>query len=811
MASARDPSAPRRCKVGIVCLAAAVAAGRAYAADATYAFDIPRKPLGAALIDVAVEANISISTQNVGFCTDQGRPLIGRFTATDGLRRLLAGTGCGFRQWGARAFEITRLAPVATPRPAAKAPAPPSAPPAEPFDIVVVATKRPTPADRLAYSVSVADERLIGAQGINDLADLTSVMPAMTATNLGPGRDKILLRGLSDGPLTGRTQSMVGLYLDDTRLTFNAPDPDLRLVDIEKVEVLRGPQGALYGAGSLGGVVQTVTMQPDTTRVDGWVATAVGFTTSGGPSQSIDAVLNAPFASGRGAARVVIYHELQGGYIKDAALGVNNANSSLRDGGRIAFKFELNDRWVATAGAVVQSLTSKDTQYEIAGEPRYTRDNQLREPHDNDFNAYHVGVKGDLGWAEVKSSTAYIQHLLFSRYDASTNPPVPVPPGPVAFDDRDAIDSVVTETSIASTNSGRFQWFGGLFLAHSDQTTHSVLTALRVQAVHPYEEFRGDRLDEAAMFGEMVMPISSTTSVTLGGRLFTSRTAVSSQVATSLSPATLGYRGAAAESGFAPKAVVDFKPTPGLLLYAQASEGYRAKGINTTGPSVLAFASPEDLEPLRQFRGDELWSVEAGAKLSLLAGRMRLRTAAFEATWKSIQSDQLLVSGLPFTANIGNGHNAGLEFEGSYRTGALELRGQLLWNQPELVRVNPDIAGLTDLGLSTVPDLSFGASAQYAWALQSGLSAELNGRWAYIGSSELALATATTQRMGGYSTSRLASTLAADRWRMTLAIDNLGNVRGDTFAFGNPFSLGTSRQMTPLRPRTISIALKVSY
>ncbi|MFH7396949.1 TonB-dependent receptor plug domain-containing protein, partial [Pseudomonas syringae group genomosp. 7] len=85
------------------------------------------------------------------------------------------------------------------------------------------------------------------------LADIGFQVAGLTTTNLGPGRDKILLRGLSDGAFTGQTQSIVALYLDEVPITYNAPDPDLRLADLERVEVMRGPQGTLYGGGTIGG------------------------------------------------------------------------------------------------------------------------------------------------------------------------------------------------------------------------------------------------------------------------------------------------------------------------------------------------------------------------------------------------------------------------------------------------------------------------------------------------------------------------------------------------------------------------------
>ncbi len=250
---------------GLVFLAAYGAP--AQAGGATYHFDIAPGPLRAELVAFAVQAHVSIATTNAGQCVGTGRALVGRFSPKAGLKQILSGSGCSFRQIDRSAFDIVTLpanGPEApTPRPWMVG----AAPPGDVSPLIVVATRRATPADRLAYSVSAVDRRQLADQGVEDTSTLASVMPSMTVTNLGMGRDKILLRGVSDGPLTGHAQSMVGIYLDDVRLTFDAPDPDLRLTDIESVEVLRGPQGALYGAGSLGGVVHIVAAPPGSSSV----------------------------------------------------------------------------------------------------------------------------------------------------------------------------------------------------------------------------------------------------------------------------------------------------------------------------------------------------------------------------------------------------------------------------------------------------------------------------------------------------------------------------------------------------------------
>lgn len=790
----------------VACLVAL--GGSASAAEQTFAFDIPRKPLKAALIDLAIQSGVSISTQAASACTAGGRPLKGRFTLKAGLETLLAGTGCGFRMIDAHAVEIVRLPParVAIPKSPPKLA---TEPPLDLPDLVVFATRRPTPADRLAYAVSAISGSTVAAQGLRDAGDLAMTVPSMTVTNLGAGRDKIMLRGLSDGPLTGRTQSMVGLYLDDTRLTYNAPDPDLLLIDMAQVEVLRGPQGALYGAGSLGGVLHLVTEQPNPTGFDGWVSATAAATKGGDASSGASAMVNLPLFHRRGAVRLVAYRDVQGGYIDDAGLGLKNVNRTARSGVRLALRLDLDDRWTLTAGAVGQAINADDTQYALATEAPYTRRNQAPEPHDNDFAEIHLGLRGELDSVQARWTVSAVRHDITSRYDASAAPPVSLPPGPAAFDDGNLIQGLVTEGSLASPALARVQWLAGAFLAHTRQDTDLRLTRLAAPATPAFAEARRDILDEAALFGEATLPLGSSFSATLGGRLFASKARVSSVITSPTGPPT-AFDGKLSRSGFAPKIVLAYALSPTALVYVQAAEGYRASGFNTTGPPGQAFTRA-GAEPRRVYDGDELWSLEAGGKLSALDGRVRLRAALFQAFWKNIQSDQLLPSGLPFTANIGDGRNLGLELEGAYQVGRLRLGGSFLINGPELENANPAFPARGDLRLAGVPARAGGATVHYDWSLGHDLTLELDARYAYVGHTRLTFDAATAPGMGSYANGRLALSLAAPRWRLTAALDNPTNESGDTFAYGNPFALRAATQVTPPRPRTVSITARVAY
>lgn len=793
----------RRCR-GAVTLVGACAAGSAHAAAGEISFNVPAGPLKGALVDFAVQADISLGLEAIGRCAGTAHAVKGRFTVEQGLSRLLAGSGCAVHRLDARAYELQAPLPAksrqlpATGYDNAKA---------DLSELVVVATRRATPADRLAYAVSSIPRNTLEAQGVRDISDLAMIAPAMTVTNLGMGRDKVLLRGLSDGPLTGRTQSLVSLYLDDARLTFNAPDPDLRLVDMERIEILRGPQGTLYGAGSLGGVLHMVSAPPDPGRRAASAAVSYGFTAGGAPSSAVDAVLNLPLLADRAAARLVIYHELDGGYIDNRYLNIDNVNHSSRDGGRFSINFNINNDWTVSSGVVVQDIISADAQYTTPGIPSDTRNTRIQEPSDNDFREYNIGVNGNMGFGVAHGSVSYISHNIYNRYAA----PTILSSSAAAFDEHDTIQSIATEETLASPGSASVQWLAGVFFAHTTDSTLSALSNPGPPVTVGYHDIRHDGLDEGAFYGEATVPIHAGWRLTAGGRLFASRDRVSSVNTIDSLHHTSLFSGVADQIGFAPKFVLADRVSPSALLYVQADQGYRAPGINTAAGPGEAFNAPGSADPQRMYKGDQLWSLEAGAKLSALDGHLNLRLAGFDVKWKDIESDQLLASGLPYTANVGNGRNLGLEVEGVLREGALELRTEMLLDSPELNRPNPNFPLLADSSLGAVPDQIFGAYAHYAWRLDARRSLELNGHWTYVGGSHLMLNVAALPKEGNYQTGRFALSLVDPHWRLTLAVDNPANIAGDTFAYGNPFTIRSTQQVTPLRPRTITLSAEAGF
>jgi iron complex outermembrane recepter protein len=206
------------------------------------------------------------------------------------------------------------------------------------------------------------------------------------------------------------------------------------------------------------------------------------------------------------------------------------------------------------------------------------------------------------------------------------------------------------------------------------------------------------------------------------------------------------------------------------------------------------------------FRPDRLRNYEIGAKFRLFDRRLQINTAAFYDIWTGIQTDQYFTSGLAYTANVGDGRDVGLEVETVWRPNeAWTIQGNTLFANPKVTRVDPAFASKTQSKLPGVPDFSFGSLVAYRRPIGEGKSLRLAAELGYIGRSRLTFDSAMSPKMGGYVTAGLSAQLDFPAWRINAHLENVANTKGDTFAYGNPFSFGQVRQATPQRPRTLSL------
>jgi iron complex outermembrane recepter protein len=759
---------------------------------------IGAKPVRTALIEFALQAELSLGG-DLDACNGRASALAGRFAISTALDLILAGSGCGYRQPDPSTVIIHRLAaapvrPVRT----AQAPAPLGL-----GEVVITAQRYPNLPGRTPYAISVVSTDGLERQALTSLHDLTGQVAGMTVTNLGPGRDKVLLRGLSDGAFTGQAQSMVSLYLDDVPITYSAPDPNLRLADVERVEIMRGPQGTLYGGGSLGGVMRIATRKPDLDRYSASVLAGVALTQGGGLSDELEAVANLPLIRGRAALRAVVYREAQAGYIANPRLGLSRANGSDQVGMRASLRAMMTPNWTLTLGVTHQSNDNQDTQYGLRRLGPKVRDSWVREPHDSDFDHASLTVAGDGGWGRVTGAVSRLSHNFGSRYDATAASTLYGLAGvPAAFDEHKAINLTVVEVTYATPSQYRLRGLVGAFASDGSIGLASSLHALPARSPAVYAERRRDEINEEALYGEVTFDATARLSATAGLRWFNFSFDTDSTVT---QPAGQRQVSRSAEAtGFSPKLLVTYDVRPGVLVYAQAAEGYRPGGFNTAGRIGQMFDAPET--PPRRYAADELWNYELGAKFRAFDDRLQGRAAVFYATWESVQSDQYLADGTAYTANIGDGANRGFEVEAAFRVSErLDLRAAALLNDPEVTKFNLAFSTGKGAALPGVSRTSASLGVDYHRDLAAGPTLRLQGQASYVGASYLTFDADKAHEMGKFLALRGIASLTTPGWTLSATLDNPLNCHANTFSFGNPYLISRDQIITPPRPRTLSL------
>ncbi len=774
---------------------------RAAEADISYDINLPSKPLHDALIDLALQTNISIGGVDPARCGTVSAPVRGTMKAERALRNALAGTRCDVRRYDARTF---RLELKREPKLAANRPIRDIAPPTPTEEVLIL--RRPAALNAIPRAISIIPGSVL-AESDMDLNQLAARVPGMAVTNLGPGRDKILLRGISDSVLTGRTQSTVGLYLDDSPITYNAPDPDLLLVDMARVEVLKGPQGALYGQGSLAGVVRLVTNKPRVDAYESDIGAGVGVTEGGQMSWRATAMLNIPVIRDKVGVRAVAYKEESGGFIKDQTGSKKTTNTTVRSGGRLGVAWPIDNRFYLTAAAVVQRLNSENSQYVFGQTRPYRRELAVAEPHNNAFDELTAGLKGEFDAGTLKIAINHLHHDLSSGYDAQPLQRfVSVPTSGVLFyDESQSMSLSSVEVSFVSPTNRRLRWLAGLFLARS--TEHFDPHLIDVFTIRElYDEARTDRSADTALFGQLSFDFTPKLTGSVGLRSMHSAHETDSRIS---NVHLTGYGPSGQINGkidgtrLAHSFLLNYRPRSGLLMYAQAADGYRTGGFNTTTQMVTSVPAV--------YLGDALSSFEAGVKFNTPDNRVRLNLTGFQIWWKDIQSDQLRATGLPITLNIGDGGNSGAEFEADWMvTRALNLHVAAQVNDPRLRKPNPIFSADKDHGMPFISRQSMSLSADwtpmvFSHRLESSLTLS------YRSPSPLNYGALRTIQMDPYTNLDLSSFINLGKVRIGARIYNATGVKSNSFAYGNPFSLEGSSQITPLRPRTLWLSVNRRY
>ncbi|WCP11875.1 hypothetical protein sphantq_00270 [Sphingobium sp. AntQ-1] len=776
--------------------------------------------LGEAAIALGRQTGASIGMSDQSLAGIRTPAVQGRMSAEAALKQLLKGSGAKAQRIGDNGWRIVR-ARVVRPSPSA-APAPiQAAPVAEQpaAEIIVTASKRDTPLPRYAGMVEALDGGLFSAaEAAGGTATLLARVASLSSTHAGAGRNKLFIRAIADSGVAGPTQATTGQYLGDMRLNYAAPDPDLKLYDVGRVEVLEGPQGTLYGAGSLGGIIRVMPNAPNLAEYGGQMSAGLSATQHGDPGGDISATLNLPIVAEKLALRVVGYGVQDGGYIDDVNRGKDDVNRTRTYGGRAALRFAPDADWTIDLNGVYQHIDGDDAQYATRSVGRLQRASAVAQPYQSDYLLGNLRIEKQWDNLRFVSSTGYVRHVLAESYDA-TQPGGP----PALFRQRNKVAIFTTENRLVRDLDNGLGWILGASYLQSMSDLNRSLTSFGTAEMQPViipgvamfgrgmaAPATGVRnmVKEATLFGEASFEPVKGLIATFGGRLTNSRLSGEAlDPVAALSDSELARAEAQAdrsETIFLPSASILTDAIPDVTLYARFQQGFRPGGLAV------------DDQRVRRFQNDRVSTVEIGARKGVPGRDLFAASANIAYTdWRNIQADVTDRIGLPTTANIGDGRIYTVEGRIVVRpTPAITLDGSIIYNDSRLTQPNDYIRALSydgrSLTLPNVANLGGRIAVDYNAQVGDAMRFHLSGSARYVGKSRLGVGPILGQTQGDYVDTSLSASLTRGPVQYSLSLTNLLDSNGNRFSLGTPFDLRTD-YYTPLRPRTIRVGVDFAF
>lgn len=756
-------------------------------------FDLTSGPLGKSAIELARAGGVSVGLTDLALSSRRTPAVRGELTVEQALARLLRGTGTRFVRVDARTYRIVRETRRPTP-PATPTPPDPIETAAVEADIVVTALKRPVQLSDFpgAISAVVAGDPFLDTGGRGSEA-IAARLHTVTSTHYGSGRNKLFVRGIADSSFNGPTQATVGQYLGETRINYNAPDPDLRLYDIERVEVLPGPQGTLYGAGSLGGIIRIIPHAPRTDRAEGMASFGLSATAHGRPGYDSAGMFNLPLIQDSLALRAVGYGILQGGYIDDALRGLEDINRTHIRGGRAALAGTFGEGWQMQLGGATQRVRSDDAQFADRDAPPLTRASPFAQPFRNDYDLLDLTLSRAWGGYRFVSATGVVHQRLRERYDSSSR----LGP-PRAFDQLTSVRMIASELRLSWYDTDGSGWLVGTSLVDNRATQRRALG----DPARP-DPIPGTRnqVTEVTAFGEATLRPREWLGLSGGGRI--AWTDLSDQ-ALDAAPFLLSALRMFAERNqvaFLPSASLTVRPADPLFGYVRYQQGFRPGGLAATPRAV------------QRFRGDRVKTLEAGVRYGLPGtGTVDAALALARTRWNDIQADIVDLAGFPTTANIGDGRVYSIDARLGWRPlPGLSIEAAGLFNDSLVSNPLPSIVIAPRSTLPNVARWNGRLSADYRASLGRDALIRIGASARYVGKSKLGIGAVLGETQGDWLDASLDARLELDRHAFTLGISNLLDQAGNRFALGSPFTLVEQPQVTPLVPRTIRVGYEIRF
>ena len=702
-------------------------------------------------------------------------------------------------------------------------------------EITVTAEKFNSTIQNTPISLSALSGEQLGAAGITSVEAMAREVPGLSVRSAGPGETEYEARGLASN---GGASPTVGFYLDEVPLSPPALAQagkvviDPNLYDVSRIEVLRGPQGTLYGSGSMGGTVKVVTNQPKLGAWEGSVQGTLSDTEGGSGNGGANFMVNIPMGE-RLALRLVGTGTYRSGWIDRVVVNpfppdngptrgnvlagpiqsvTTNVNTERLGAVRASMLYQINDDWAAVGTFYFQNMQLGG--YDLYDSPpgrasmAHYEAFPMREPISDMVHIYSLNVTGNLGFADFTSATAYWYRNNSQTQDASEsisstvgyNPYIPIP-----FSEIDSTHQFSQEFRLNSRGDDQLHWTAGAFYSNLKSGWFDYGQSNFVPDFNtpgsPAQQVRGIinynnnlyQIQQYALFADGSYKITEALKFEAGLRWYRYQ---SSQIENEwglngpqlLQPSVLPET-KASNNGFNPRINLSYSPTKDLTTYVSASKGFRPGGANQILPSFCGSA------PLT-FGPDSVWDYEVGEKAKLFNNWLTINTDFYYIKWSGVQQAPLLACGFQYDTNAGDGRSFGPEIEinaklsnelsvtasGSYTDAKLTHPNAAYLDfltSPAGAAVSPGVAYCGSAAGCTAPILnvpkSMGSIA-VTYSTEVFNDYKITGRASasYVGQT-IDEAFFYNLKLGGYTIVNARVMVAHDKWSATLFVDNLSN------------------------------------
>lgn len=734
--------------------------------------------------------------------------------------------------------------------------------------IIVTAQRREQTLLEVPQSIAVIEGATLERQEATSFQDYAKLVPGLILTQTTPGASRLVLRGIN----TGSTASTVAVYVDDAPFGSSSGlanagvlAGDFDTFDIARVEVLRGPQGTLYGSNALSGVLKFVTKAPEFDTFSARGRGGVEFTRGGGTGYSGNAVVNVPLGSTL-AVRASGYYRRSAGFIDAVGRNGSNINDAESYGGRATVLFEPAPQFTARVLGVLQNI-DVGSPSTFNADPRtlqpvnaatgqrndrLTRFEKITESSSAKYRLVNGTLDYDFGPVTLTSATSYSTLKRPTLSDNSTSPIRPLtnaiyaPAAPntvgIAFQNDVKTDKFTQEIRLATPTSDIIDFIVGGYYTHENSgltqrfkpfTLGSEQFIAPAVANTPFGTFNefvfltlDSKYEEIAGFGSATVHLGPRFDVELGGR-YSHNKQSSRQFLTQLGTASV-VTGNSSENVFTYSVAPRFEINDRAAVYARVAKGYRPGGPNAAPPGA-----PADF-PF-QYKADTLTSYEGGLRTETADRTFGIDASAYYLDWKDIQIITIVNTSIGQFAANANGQKArsyGAEVTGTVRpTTGLTATAVFAYNNARLKGDTAPPGGVNAIGgldgdrLPYAPEFTATFSSDYEFAVGGGATAFIGGNVALKSDQPTGFDANYRAAFGrrlvidGYETVDLRAGIDFNRFTIKAYLNNLFDSRGLVSATystqaASPAIGGTGENLVfaaPIRPRAVGVTAGVSF